>query len=194
MLIRNEFEVTAPVEQVWRYLLDVRRMVPNLPGAELTETIDDDNYKGRVTTSLGPVALNFAGTARIVERDEAARRLVIDAAGSESRGRGTVSMLLTVTLARSPRGTRAAVDQDLQISGAAAQFGRGMIQDVSGVLMRDFATNVQADIGRWSRGEGPSAPVAASAGGFRIGVRAALTALRRMLRRFFGRTPTGVHS
>ena len=188
MRIENEFEVAAPVEQVWRYLLDVPRMVPNLPGAELTEVVDEDNYRGRVITRLGPVSMRFAGTARIVSRDEAARRVVMDASGSEEKGRGTASMVVTSTLLRSPRGTRVTVAQDLQISGAAAQFGRGMIQDVSNVLMRDFATNIQADIGRWSRGEAASERAAAPMKGFSVGVQAAVAALRRLLRRFFGRS------
>ena len=186
MRIENEFEVAAPVEQVWRYLLDVPRLVPNLPGAELTEVIDEDNYRGRVVTRLGPVSMRFAGTARIVERDVAARRLVLDASGSEEKGRGTAAMTVTSTLARSPRGTKVTVGQDLQVSGAAAQFGRGMIQDVSNVLMRDFAANIQEDIGRWSRGEAASERAAAPMKGFSVGVQAAWAGLRR----FFGRTAT----
>lgn len=192
MRIENEFEVAAPVEQVWRYLLDVPRMVPNLPGAELTEVIDEDNYRGRVVARLGPVSMRFAGTAQIVERDEAGRRLVMNASGSEEKGRGTASMVLTSTLLRSPQGTKVAVAQDVQISGAAAQFGRGMIQDVSTVLMRDFAANIQQDIGRWSRGEAAAQRTAAPVSGFSVGLQAALAALRRFFRRFFGRTPTRV--
>src|SRR5262245_19989362 len=132
MLITNDFEVTAPVEQVWRYLLDVPRMAPNLPGTELTEIIDDDRYRGRVSVRLGPVSLRFVGLARITERDEAGHRVVLDAAGAEERGKGQASMLLTATLAKSDNGTRVTVVQDLRIAGAAAQFGRGMITDVTG--------------------------------------------------------------
>jgi len=192
MLIENEFEVPAPVEQVWRYLLDVPRMLPNLPGAELTEVIGEDSYQGRVRTRLGPVSMQFNGSARIVERDEAGHRLVLDAKGSEERGKGAATMVVTATLARSPRGTTVRVAQDLMISGAAAQFGRGMIQDVTDVLMRDFAANIRDDIGRWSRGDAAVGGAAAPVSGLRLGVRAALTALRRMLRRFFGRTPNQV--
>ena len=186
MLITSEFEVAAPVEQVWRYLLDVPRMAPNLPGTELTEVVDEDTYRGRVSVKLGPVSLRFAGTATIVERDEAEHKIVLDAAGAEERGKGQAAMLLTATLAKAGGGTRITVRQDLQIAGAAAQFGRGMITDVTGVLLHRFADNVAADIDAWSRGEARASAKAAPAEGLRIGVQAALTALRRVFRRFFG--------
>lgn len=188
MRIENEFEVAAPLDEVWRYLLDVPRLVPNLPGAELTEVVGEDDYTGRVTARLGPVSMRFAGTARIVERDEAAHRMVMNASGAEEKGKGTATMVVTSTLARSPRGTRVTVVQDLQVSGAAAQFGRGMIQDVSDVLMRDFAANIQADIGRWSRGEAAVAGAAKPMKGFSVGWQATLAALRRVFGRLFGRT------
>lgn len=186
MLIENEFEVAAPVEQVWKYLLDVPRMAPCMPGAELTEVVDKDTYKGRVTTKLGPVSLRFAGTAHIVERNAGAKRVVVNATGSEEKGKGQASMAVTSTLVPAGKGTRVKVSQELQISGAAAQYGRGMIQDVTNVLMKSFASNVQDDIGRWSRGEGPSAQAAAPVKGFSVGIQATLTALKRFFRRFVG--------
>jgi carbon monoxide dehydrogenase subunit G len=186
VLINSEFEVAAPVEQVWTYLLDVPRMAPNLPGTELTEVIDEDNYKGKVSVKLGPVSMRFGGTARITERDEAARRVVMDAAGAEEKGKGQANMLLTATLVKAGAGTRVTVAQDLQISGAAAQFGRGMISDVTGVLLKRFADNVAEDIGRWSRGQDRKDTKAAPAQGFTIGLAAAMTALKRVFLRFFG--------
>lgn len=185
MLITSDFEVPQPVERVWDYLLDVPRMAPNLPGTELTEVVDEDNYKGRVTVRMGPVSLRFAGTATIVERDEAARRVVVNAAGAEERGKGQASMVLTATLVSSEGGTRVAVSQDLTIAGAAAQYGRGMITDVTSVLLGRFAANVAADIPHWARGEeraGAAAPVS----GFSVGFAAAMTALKRVFWRFFG--------
>src|SRR5688500_17378708 len=113
MLITSEFEVPQPVGRVWDYLLDVPRMAPNLPGTELTEVVDDDNYKGRVSVRMGPVSLRFAGTAKIVERDEAARRVVLNASGAEERGKGQASMVLTARLVKSAGGTRVAIEQDL---------------------------------------------------------------------------------
>ena len=186
MLINSDFEVTAPVEQVWRYLLDVPRMAPNLPGTELTEVVGEDTYKGRVSVKLGPVSMRFAGTARIIERDEPHHRVVMDAAGAEEKGKGQASMQLTATLARAGTGTRVMVAQDLQLAGAAAQFGRGMITDVTSVLLKRFADNVAEDIVRWSRGEAREAGKAVPAQGFTLGLLAAATALKRVFLRFFG--------
>jgi carbon monoxide dehydrogenase subunit G len=186
MLINSDFEVPAPMEKVWDYLLDVPRMAPNLPGTELTEVIDEDNYKGRVTIKMGPVCMRFAGDVEIVERDEAARRAVINAAGADERGRGQAAMVLTATLAKAGSGTKVTIAQDLQVSGAAAQYGRGMITDVTNVLVAQFSRNVAEDIPRWMRGEERAAGPAASASGFAIGLTAAMTALRRVFWRFFG--------
>ena len=185
MLIDSEFEVAAPVETVWRYLLDVPRMAPNLPGAELTEVVDEDNYKGRVTTKMGPVSMRFAGTVEIVKRDEASHTVVINAAGADEKGRGQASMVVNAKLVPAGRATLAKVGQDLQISGAAAQFGRGMIADVTNVLMQSFATNIAEDIPRWTRGEDRSA-TSAPAQGFAIGLQATVNGLKRFFRRLFG--------
>ncbi|MPZ82466.1 MAG: carbon monoxide dehydrogenase [Actinophytocola sp.] len=186
MLINSDFDVQAPVDQVWRYLLDVPRMAPNLPGTELTEVIDEDNYKGRVTIRMGPVSMRFAGDVEIVERDEANHRAVINAAGADERGRGQAALVLTATLVREGGGTRVKVAQDLQISGAAAQYGRGMISDVTNVLVQQFSRNAAEDIPRWVRGEERQAGPATSASGLAIGITAALTALKRVFWRFFG--------
>lgn len=185
MLIRNQFEVAQPVDKVWQFFDDVPQVAACLPGAELTEDLGEERYQGRVSVRMGPVSLRFGGTATITERDDAAKRIVVDAAGSEEKGRGEASMTITATLVRSGSGTRVDVDQDLQISGAAAQYGRGMIADVTSVLMRDFAVNLQDGIARAERGEGPAARHAAPARGFRIGLQAALMALKRVFRRFF---------
>jgi uncharacterized protein len=186
MLINTEFEVTAPVEQVWWYLLDVPRMAPNLPGTELTEIVDDDNYRGRVAIRMGPVSLGFGGTVEIVERDETNHRAVIKAVGAEERGRGQAAMTLTATLVRAGTGTRVKVTIDLQVSGAAAQYGRGMITDVTTVLVQQFARNAAADVPRWLRGERREEGETRSASGFSIAMAAATTALRRVFWRFFG--------
>jgi carbon monoxide dehydrogenase subunit G len=186
MLIKADFEVPAPVDRVWAYLLDVPRMAPNLPGTELTDVIDEDNYKGRVTIKMGPVSMRFAGDVAIVERDEAARRAVINAAGADERGRGQAAMVLTATLAKAAGGTKVTIAQDLQISGAAAQYGRGMITDVTNVLVQQFSRNAADDIPRWMRGEERASGQVASASGLSIGVTAAITALKRVFWRFFG--------
>ena len=187
MLITNEFEVAAPVEAVWRFFDDIPHVAACLPGAELTEDLGDEKYKGRVSIRMGPVRLRFNGTADITERDNDARRIVVDAAGADERGRGQAAMVVTAMLSRAGSGTKVGVTQDLQISGAAAQYGRGMISDVSAVLMRDFATNLADGIARVERGESldAGAPAVSSASGLAVGLRAAMMALRRVFRRFF---------
>jgi hypothetical protein len=189
MLIKNEFEVAEPVEKVWQFFDNIPQVAACLPGAELTEDLGDDRYKGKVAVRMGPVRLQFAGTADITERDEVANRVVVHASGADEKGRGQANMVVTATLARTSRGTtKVGVVQDLQLSGAAAQYGRGMISDVSAVLMRDFAANMQGRIERINLGEPAeqiAATTAAPARGFSLGMRAALMALQRVFRRFF---------
>ena len=188
MLIKNDFEVAEPVEKVWQFFQNIPQVAACLPGAELTEDLGGEKYKGRVAVRMGPVKLQFAGTADITERDEAANRVVVHASGADERGRGQASMVVTATLARAGRGTRVDVTQDLQLSGAAAQYGRGMIGDVTSVLMRDFSANMQDRISRMDRGESAeqvATATAAPASGFLIGLRAARMALFRVFRRFF---------
>jgi carbon monoxide dehydrogenase subunit G len=188
MLIKSDFEVAEPVEKVWQFFENIPQVAACLPGAELTEDLGGEKYKGRVAIRMGPVRLQFAGTADITERDEAAKRVVVHAAGAEERGRGQASMVVTATLASVGRGTRVDITQDLQLAGAAAQYGRGMISDVTSVLMHDFAANMQDRINRIDRGESAeqiAAAASAPASGFTLGLRAALMALTRVFRRFF---------
>jgi len=187
MLITNEFEVAAPVDKVWRFFGNIPHVAACLPGAELTDDLGDDRYKGRVSIRMGPVRLRFAGTAEITERDDAGKRIVVNAAGADERGRGQAAMVVSATLTRAGNGTKVGVTQDLQISGAAAQYGRGMISDVSSVLMRDFAANLASGIARVDRGESldGQAPAVSEASGLAVGLRAAMMALRRVFRRFF---------
>ncbi len=188
MLIKNDFEVAEPVERVWRFFENIPQVATCLPGAELTEDLGGEKYKGRVAIRMGPVRLQFAGTADITERDEAARRVVVHAAGADEKGRGQASMIVTATMTKAGRGTRVDVTQDLQLSGAAAQYGRGMITDVSSVLMHDFSVNMQDRISRIEHGESAeqiAATAATPAGGLTLGLRAARMALMRVFRRFF---------
>jgi carbon monoxide dehydrogenase subunit G len=188
MLIKNDFEVAQPVDKVWKFFGDIPQVATCMPGAELTEDLGGEKYKGQVAVRMGPVRLQFAGTAEIAERDDAAKRLVLNAAGAEAKGRGQASMVVTATLVRSGRGTKVNVTQDLQLSGAAAQYGRGMISDVTSVLMRDFAATMQDRIERVERGESAeqiAASGTSSASGLALGLRAAVMALNRVFRRFF---------
>jgi carbon monoxide dehydrogenase subunit G len=184
MLISNDFEVARPVPKVWEFFGDIPRVAACLPGAQLTESLGDDRYGGTVAVRMGPVRLQFAGTAEITERDEAGKRIVVHAAGADERGRGQANMVVTAALTAAGSGTKVAVTQDLQLAGAAAQYGRGMISDVTAVLMRDFSANMASQIAAAERGETVQA-AAAPAGGLAIGLRAALMALRRVFRRFF---------
>ncbi|MCW2694322.1 MAG: carbon monoxide dehydrogenase subunit [Mycobacterium sp.] len=185
MLIANDFEVAQPADKVWKFFDDIPAVATCLPGAELTEDLGDERYVGRVAIRMGPVKLSFTGTANITERDDAARRIVVDAAGADEKGRGNASMLVTASLRPTgPALTTVAVTQDLQLSGAAAQYGRGMISDVTSVLMQDFAQNLQTRIAAVERGES-SAASASAASGFAIGLRAMRMALMRVFRRFF---------
>jgi carbon monoxide dehydrogenase subunit G len=185
MLIKSGFEVAKPVDKVWEFFDNIPQVAACLPGAELTEDLGDNKFLGTVAVRMGPVKLQFAGTAKIKERDDAARRIVVDAAGADEKGRGQAAMLVTASLVSSRGGTRVEVAQDLQLSGAAAQYGRGMISDVTAVLMRDFATNMQTRIDAIDRGVSPyQVGSAGSASGFTIALRAMRMALGRVLRRF----------
>ena len=186
MLIKNEFQVAAPIDKVWQFFGDIPQVAACLPGTELTDDLGGDKYKGKVAVRMGPVRLQFAGEADIAERNEAAKRVVVNATGAEEKGRGQASMVVTAMLAQAGRGTKVSVTQDLQLSGAAAQYGRGMISDVSAVLMRDFSVNLANRIDRAERGLSPAGqPTATPASGFTLGMRAAMMALRRVFRRFF---------
>jgi carbon monoxide dehydrogenase subunit G len=185
VLIRNEFEVAQPVDKVWEFFQDVPGVAACLPGAELTEDLGDDQYAGRVGIRMGPVKLEFDGKAAVVERDEAARRMVIDAAGSDRKGRGQASMRITAQLTEAGGKTKVAVDQDLEVSGAAAQYGRGMISDVTQVLMGQFASTMQERIAAAERGESLDRFEGRQASGLAIGLQAARLALMRVVARFF---------
>ena len=186
MLIKSGFDVAQPVDKVWKFFDDIPAVAACLPGTELTDDLGGNKYRGKVAIRMGPVRLQFAGNAEIKERDDAAKRIVVDAAGSDEKGRGQAAMVGTASLAQARGGTHVDVSLDLQLSGAAAQYGRGMISDVTEILMRDFAARMQSRIDASARGlsaDQVAAPAAAS--GFAIGLRAMRLALARVFRRFF---------
>ncbi len=186
MLITNSIEVDQPIDKVWEFCQDVPQVAACLPGAELNEELGPDKYAGGVDISMGPVKMQFAGTADVTVRDEANKTIVIDAAGADARGRGQAALGLKVRLVPTASGTRLEVEQDIQLSGAAAQYGRGMIGDVSQVMMRDFADNMTARLDAFEKGIDPNAVAASSsASGLSIGLQAAWMALKRVARRFF---------
>jgi len=136
--LENEFTVPAPVEQAWGVLLDVERVAPCLPGAAI-EGSEGDGYAGTMTIKIGPITTRYKGTIEIAEADEAARRAVMKARARDSRGQGTASATITSSMEAVEGGTAVRVETDLRITGPAAQFGRGVMQDVSAKLMGRFA-------------------------------------------------------
>jgi carbon monoxide dehydrogenase subunit G len=184
--IKHAIEVDKPIDDVWEFCQNVPQVAACLPGAELSEEIGPDEYAGNVGISMGPVKMKFVGNARVAERDHDSKTLVIDASGSDEKGQGQANLGLTVKLVPTAGGTRLEVEQDIQLAGAAAQYGRGMIGDVSQVLMGDFANNMQARLDAFSRGVSlDQIQGARSASGFMIALRAAWMALKRVARRFF---------
>lgn len=186
MLIKNSIEVDQPIDKVWEFCQDVPQVAACLPGAELSDEIAPDQYSGSVGINMGPVKMQFSGTADVTERDHDNKTIVIDAAGSDEKGQAQANLGLKVRLVPTAAGTRLEVEQDIQLSGAAAQYGRGMIGDVSQVLMRDFATNMQARLDAFEKGVAPGqVQQTQSASGILIGLKAAWMALQRVGRRFF---------
>jgi carbon monoxide dehydrogenase subunit G len=186
MLIKSDFEVPIAVDKVWEFCQNIPQVASCLPGAALTDEIAADHYAGNVAIRLGPVSMRFAGQAAVRTRDEANRTIVVDASGADEKGRGQAALGLTARLVPVAGGTRVEVEQDLQLSGAAAQYGRGMISDVSAVMLRDFATNMQMRIEAFDRGVSLDAVgQPKSASGFAIALQAVWMALKRVGRRFF---------
>ena len=141
MDIKNSFEVPLPVDEAWKTLLDVRKIVPCMPGAELLETIDSETYKGKVSVRLGPVSLSFVGTAHFEEIDDTAHRACVKAQGTDSKGRGGASAVVSFTLSPVDNGSKVDVHTNVNLSGAVAQYGRGagIIQDVATQIIGQFA-------------------------------------------------------
>jgi uncharacterized protein len=138
MLLDQEFTVPVPVDEAWRVLLDLPRVAPCMPGATLT-SVDGDTFVGTVKVKLGPINLTYQGKGRFVERDEAAHRVVIEASGRDQRAAGTAAATVTATLVPDGAVTKVNVATDLHVTGRPAQFGRGMLADVSDKLIAQFA-------------------------------------------------------
>lgn len=197
MLIENAIEIPAAPDRVWDYLLDVERVAPCMPGAELTEVVDDRTWRGKVAVKLGPVSLSFAGTVVLKEQDPEARTVVLKADGRETKGKGTASALVTSRLEDVDGGaTRVVIETDLSISGSLVQFGRGMIADVSqrmaGRFAECLASRMAAEAAAATPGTVPAAlPRAAEPVG---GLRLAIWALVRAIGRALGRLGRAIAS
>jgi carbon monoxide dehydrogenase subunit G len=145
MKIEDQFRVDVPIEEAWRVLLDVERIAPCMPGAQLQE-IEGDEYRGVVKVKVGPITAQYKGAARIIEADEAARRIVLKGEGRDTRGQGNASATVTVLLAADGAGTQVSVDTDLNVTGKVAQFGRGVMADVSSKLLGQFVACLESNV------------------------------------------------
>jgi uncharacterized protein len=146
MKLENEFTVSASMEEAWKAMNDLERVTPCLPGAQLTEQVGDE-YKGEMSVKMGPVTAKYNGTVKIEEADESEHRAVIRAEGKDARGQGTASATITSTLQDEGNGsTKVHVDTDMQLTGRAAQFGRGVQQDVAAKLLNRFAECLENEI------------------------------------------------
>src|SRR5262245_42022614 len=191
----NAFEVPLPPADAWRLLMDIERIAPCMPGARLTEIVDADTYRGEIAVRLGPVALTFAGTVRIEERDAAAHVARVRAEGRDARGRGGAHTTATFRIEPLPAGSRVVVHTSLNLSGAVAQYGRGVgvIQATAAELMRQFADNLRAQVigqGGHAAAMPGDAPAAAPMSGFAL----LLAAMRHALARLLRRTTQGLSS
>src|SRR5262245_11823542 len=165
MELTNEFRVGVPVEQAWEVLTDVERIAPCMPGAQLQE-IEGDEYRGIVKVKVGPITAQYKGAARFVEKDEAAHRAVLRAEGRETRGQGNANATITAQLDPDGDGTKIAVVTDLTITGRVAQFGRGVLADVSTKLLGQFADCLETKLlAGESAGEGAATAAGTDAAG-----------------------------
>jgi carbon monoxide dehydrogenase subunit G len=214
VLIENAFEVTAPVDDLWAYLLDVERIAPCMPGAELTETVDERTWKGNLKAKFGPVTMAFAGTVAMESRDDVEHRVVLKARGMEQKGKGAAEATVTSWLEPGDVEGRTTVRMQAEIvlTGAAAQLSRGLLPEISKKLTQQFADCLQAGMAAegvaprsetpTNEGAGPPRPGAAQGtprppaalaskpvGGLRLGLSALWAIVRNFFRKLFRRSP-----
>ncbi|QWZ08204.1 SRPBCC family protein [Nocardioides panacis] len=148
MDLNHSFTVPASVADTWKTFEDIESVAGCFPGATVTE-VDGNDFKGTCKVKLGPIAMVYSGAGTFLEKDEAARRFVIEAKGKDKRGNGTAGATVTATFAEAePGSTRVDVQTDLAITGKPAQFGRGVIEDISNKLLQQFVTCLQDKVGK----------------------------------------------
>ena len=208
MLIQNEFTVAAPIDFLWSYLLDVEKIAPCMPGAELTEIVDDHNWKGKLNAKFGPVSMSFAGTVTIESRDDTAHRVVLSAKGMEQKGKGAANAKVTSWLEPGPTDgvTTVKMEADITLTGAAAQLSRGLLPEISKKLTQNFADCLQESMASEqttregdaaaaaTAGAGaaaaPASPVVAKpVGGIGLGIAAIWSIIANFFRKLFGLKP-----
>jgi uncharacterized protein len=206
MLIEDAFTVRTPVDRLWAVLQDVEAIAPCMPGAELTEAVDERTWKGKVHVRFGPVQMAFTGTVVVEERDDEAHRARLSARGTEQRGRGAATAKVESWLEPAgDEGTTVHIRSDLTITGAAAQLSRGLLPEVSKLLTKQFAECLEAKLNEepavapmgiragsepaQARAEPAPAATPKAVGGFGLGLRALWAAITRFFARLFGRRP-----
>ena len=147
MRFENNFDVEAPIDEVYETLLDLEKVAPAMPGAQVTDHVGEDAYKVAIKVKLGPMTMNYRGDVEVREKDVAAHRAVMHVKAREARGQGNATADVTMSLTPSDGGTHATVEAEVQLAGKAAAMGRGLIEDVSGRLVDQFAQNLQAMFG-----------------------------------------------
>jgi carbon monoxide dehydrogenase subunit G len=183
--LENSFEVPASPEAAWALLMDVPRVIPCMPGATLDEAVDDDNWKATMAVKLGPISLSFKTDVKREESDEAARRAKLSARAREARGKGNASATIESSLTPQNGGTKVDIVTDLQLTGPVAQYGRGLVQDVSSQLVGQFADCLKKQLVAATPEEAAAAAAtrARPVGGLRLGLGALWRALGRLFRR-----------
>jgi len=155
MELKNDFRVGISVPEAWKVLTDVERIAPLLPGAQLQE-VEGDEYRGVVKVKVGPITAQYKGAATFVERDEAAGKVVLSASGRDTRGQGNASATITATMEPDGGATKVTVVTDLTVTGKVAQFGRGVLAEVSAKLLGQFVDALEADLASSGRQAPPS--------------------------------------
>ena len=145
MELINTFEVSVPIDTAWKVLTDVERIAPCLPGAQLQE-IEGDEYRGIVKVKVGPIQAQYKGKATFLERDDVNFKAVLDAAGRDTRGQGNASAIITAQLEAAGESTLVTVTTDLTVTGKVAQFGRGVLADVSAKILTQFVDNLEQTV------------------------------------------------
>jgi carbon monoxide dehydrogenase subunit G len=146
MKINNEFTVSAPIQQAWDTMLNLERIAPCLPGAAIQEEKEEGEYDGTMKVKIGPITANYKGTVKFEEVDEGNHRAVLQATGRDARGQGTASATIVSTLQEESDGTKVSVETDMKLTGRAAQFGRGIAQDVATKMLDQFASCLEEEI------------------------------------------------
>ncbi|QIN84817.1 carbon monoxide dehydrogenase [Rubrobacter tropicus] len=164
MKINNEFTVSAPIEEAWKTMLDLEKIAPCLPGAAIQEEKGDGEYNGTMKVKIGPITASYKGTVKFEETDEANHRAVLQATGRDARGQGTASATIVSKLQEEGANTKVNVETDMKLTGRAAQFGRGIAQDVATKMLDQFAACLEQEISGGGAAAEAAAPVEPASG------------------------------